>query len=331
MSSFADSLRASIEADARAHSGAQALPGTRRTIGRRRAVATAGYGAGSALAIGSVAVAAATWGGPEEPTPASSLSPLPQAEAGLRYANVDLTGPLLGQAWDGRALICGEPAPVPTATDQGFTAEFEYTGDGHIRQGDLARTDNHQATVTLSSELDEKLPAHVHNPQAVFVKDGVVAGAFPSAPERQWHMTSYGWQTERQLDYLQIPSSCEQGERAMPLPAGEYDMYIVSKVAASEAAVAFDAAMRAGFLLPPAQMLDTHYPGSEACEHLQHREAIGTPLSCDPTAMPGASIDFDAATATIPYESFTFTRGLDVTLASEPFPVRVGEYDSLHD
>lgn len=332
MPSFADSLRASIEADARSHLGVQALPGTRRTIGRRRAVATVGYGAGSALAVGAVAVAAASLVGQDEPAPASAplTSTSPTVEATVAYATVDLSEPRVGQAWDGRSFHCGTPAPVPTSEAYGFTAHFEYHGDGVISQGDLDEAHEHTVTATVRSTLDEELPAHLHEPQALFVQDGVVVGAAPSAVTREWHQTSKDWDATRFAHFAGIYDSCGEYERPTPLPGGEYQMYIVSKVTASEVEAAIAAAVAANVTLPPAETLPIYRPGSYDCERPYNGEGMGKPLSCDVSAMPGASIDFDSAIAQIPYESTAYKRDLDVTLVSAPITVHIDDYEAPH-
>ena len=332
MPNFADSLRASIEADARAHLGAQALPGTRRTIGRRRVTATVGYGAGSALAVGAVAVAAATLVGQEEPAPASAplTSTSPEVEATVAYATVDLNEPRVGQAWDGRSFHCGSRAPVPTSEAQGFKAEFDYQGDGVFSQGSVDDAGEHTITATVSFGLDEELPTYLYEPQALFVQDGVVVAAAPSAVAREWQMTSNGWDATRFAHFTGIYDSCGEHERPTPLPGGEYQMYIVSKVTASEVEAAIDAAFAANVTLPPAEMLPVYRPGSYDCERPYNSEGMGRPLSCDVSVMPGASVDFDSATAQIPYESAAYKRDLDVTLVSAPITVQIDDYESPH-
>lgn len=323
MPNFADSLRASIEADARFHLGAQALPGTRRTIGRRRAAATVGYGAGSALAVGAVAVAAATLAGREEPTPASSLLPMSTPEVAVQpttsYATVDLTDPVIANRQHATDALCGAPAPIPTSSSQGISAEFDIITDGLFTHQTSGEDLHDIGTVVLSGHVEDKLPAYVHQPQAVFVQDGVVVGMGTYDQSVSRHMLSNTWEGTYPLFLYGLPETCGQDEISTPLTAGEYDMYVVSRVTASEVEAAVEAAQSSGVRLPPADLLSVYRPGSYECESLY----VGQPLSCDESALPGASIDFEAQTATIPYQTDLFTRELDVTLVSEPITVRV--------
>lgn len=330
MPHFADSLRASIEADARAHSGAQAPVATRRTIGRRRVAANLGYGAGSALAVGSVAVAAATLMGQDSPTPASSLSPTPTVEPTTSYATVDLNDPVIANRQHATQALCGAPAPIPTGSTQGMSAEFDIITDGDFAHQGSGEDPHHIGTVVLRGQVEDKLPAYIHQPQAVFVHDGVVVGMGAYHQSVGWHMLSNGWEGTYPLFLYGLPSACGDDILSAPLEAGEYEMYVVSKVTASEVEAAIDAAQRAGVSLPSADMLPVYQPGSYECERLYNRDVMGLPLSCDESAMPGASIDVESQSATIPYESVIYDRDLDVTLVSEPVTVQIEEYVDPH-
>lgn len=326
MPDFSHSLRDAIEADARAHLGAEALPGTRRAIARRRRAAAAGYGAGSALAVGGLAVGGVLLAAREVPPPASaaSTSPTPTSEAPLAYTTIDLTGE--DEILSGTSVereYCGKPVPEPRSADGDFAATFDMIAEGPLEQVDSAPTGT-VATASVTAALDDKLPAFISDLEGLVVQDGTVVGVLPGNGMRGWRMFADGGEVSASLDWWGFVVSCDD-ESDGRLEGGDYELVLSMAVTASEREAALNAVERAGLQLAGGEMVDVLTPGSWECE--RYSDDTGPSfLNCDVTALPGTSIDREAGTITIPYEASTFQREVDARMYSEPIPVTITDY-----
>lgn len=329
MPDFSHSLRDAIEADARAHLGAEALPGTRRTIARRRRATAAGYGAGSLLAVGGLAVGGVLLASREDPAPASSVSPTPSpsptGEAPLAYTTIDLTdeaGVLTGSPVENE--MCGQPAPEPASQDGEFSADFTFVGDSTLDQGQASTRQGALARATLEASLDGKLPAFTSDLEGLIVRDGVVVGFLPGGGTGGWTMFSDGHEQNASLEWWgsAIPCDRETDER---LAGGDYELMLTIGVTASEREAALMEVQNARLQLLGGELVEVLEPGAYECDRYQDSQSPGI-LNCDVTALPGTSIDREAGTITIPYQASLYVRDVDARMYSEPIPITLTDF-----
>ncbi|WP_084104715.1 hypothetical protein [Demequina sp. NBRC 110056] len=331
MRDLGDDLKARIGAHARAGAGAHA-PGTvRRAIRRRRRRSAMGIGAGSALGVGLLAVAAVTTAGslaePEEALPSPSVS----STAPIAYATLDLDDPTtLGWYGAPETLGCGEAPPEPRATDGDFAADFDITVDGELSQDSSSGISTALGTAHLTATPTEKQLAFVHQPYALFVRDGVVVGFDGAVGSRDWWPIGTEWSFSPSLEWWNYTVGCESFETSYePLPAGEYEMYIVARISASESEAAVYDLETHGMQVMGGGSWESMEPGSFECEQYADWDSY-QPLVCDPGGLPGTTIDRSAGTATVPYDASLYSGDLDITLVSEPVTVTLGERIDHH-
>lgn len=330
MPDFSDSLRAMVSDDARALAGAAPLTDTRRRIGRRRAAAAAGYGAGSALAIGGLAVAGTVLAD-RSPDPAGAASPQPSAsiEPPVRYATVDL--PTQDEMF-AESPWCGSELPAAQNRDEGLMATtYLYVEAGT----ELVQSYEADAVSIASVDLavdpaaadefpdpgDGDVRAFVEPPQMVLARDGVVVAVIDQGSQTVDARLTDAWTSTQQAVFWGSISPCGSAGLDGPLEPGAYELATITQVTASERDSALYSLRVAGYELPPADALDLFAPGSYDCERMA---AFGTvPLSCRLAAVPGASIDAEAGTATIPYDADLYSRDIHATFVSESITVTV--------
>ncbi|WP_084104714.1 hypothetical protein [Demequina sp. NBRC 110056] len=326
MRDLGDELKAQVGADARAGSGAQAPEGVRRAVRRRRRRSALGIGAGSALGVGLLAVAAVATAGslaaPVDPLPTPSVA----STAPIAYATLDLDDPAI-QGWYGSTppVACGDAAPTPADRDGAFSATFDVSVDGVLSQDQTESTGQTVANVTLAADVEETTHAFVQSPVAVLVRDGVVVGYDGFGGSVEWRTISQGWNTAEYLPWFGYAFDCADSARYEPLAGGDYDLYVVTRVTASpEQAAIYD--LNGSNRMITSGDWRALQPGSYECEQYGDTWGGPAPLVCDPSAVPGTTIDREAGTITVPFDAHLFSEELDVTLVSEPVTVTVGEY-----
>ena len=321
-------LRATAHADSTAAASASASRDTHRAIARRRGLTSGAVGAAAAVLVGTVAFVGLDQRGdniqPPGPTPSLDLTgddwsrsnavvPLPDGDYPLFIVQ-----PLVLD-------FCGEPAPQPLTEEGDFSGDFDIPSEfdfGQHMPGTVA--DGPRADAVVTHHGHEPVPAFAGDPTALFVQDGTVVGAAASLdraalstfdPDESrtysWHWT--GW-----------VENCDVGMSPQFLPAGDYEIVFVSRIFNDQTAAARESLRRDNFSLPGAAELEAFREGSHLCDRWEMWH-VEQPITCRPNAVVGFELDEGAGTATIPYDTSLYSHDIDVTFASDPVPVSLGE------
>ncbi len=320
MPTLHDLMSASIDARAAALGAADASPtgATRGLIARRRRRNAAVAGGTSALAIGGL-VAAGLAQGSRDRAPASAD---PNA---IEYVKVDMSRTIGEQGFTDpvTSVSCGAILPAPVTQKKDFiqsVAVDPSAPDGTLR-----------VNASLRYEGPDRAPAYINAGYAVLARDGVVLSQYPSMNTGDpFGAVTSGetWKANHLVDgspFQQLP--CQSGTYAAPnpddvaYPAGDYQVYVVSRVLVSTPALAEHELEDQGYYLAPSAS-GVWNPGSVDCQQAVTSAGGGiAPVQCLDSLPSGVSIDKKANTATLPYHSANYSGELNVTLISQPIAV----------
>lgn len=334
MSELERRLRATAHAASTAASSARAPQDIKRSITRRRRLTLGSAGVAAAVVIGSVAV-----GGlgltdtPELP----SLTPTASADLSLDRGTVDYTtvplsttGHLSGELMQPGSAMCGESAPAPSHDNGDFTATFELPDKLELdRSTTINEHSTERASITLAYNAQEPLPAFAGGLTALFIEDDVVVGYSNSSqpavvntfmPDQT---RTYPWRWDGWV------TNCDTSDEIPYLPAGDYDVVWISRVHNDLTTAAQWSLQQDNYSLPTVQDLEAFREGSFFCDQWHMMDTF-EPITCNPNALVGFTLDEEENTATIPYDTSYYVRDVDVLFVSAPSPAALtGEYPDM--
>lgn len=313
-------IGASIEGTARtlADAGVSDLPGTASLVARRRRRSAATAGGASALALAALVTAGVLQ---------DRYAPEPAAPPGPE--TIERVEVPLGQGEDYEALgwapqpACGDPLPTASGGLEGLSQELQlWGGDGESFA--VPAREELSMTTRLHYEGETTAPVFADAGYAVVAKDGVVVATF-----KDWQRASApfgalddGWSTAKSIEADNL-FPCDAVGNEHTLPAGDYELYVISRVHATEAEVALETLRLKGYTLAPSH--GQWGPGSIDCTDYDTNPNFTArspeyplPLECDPGAVPDASLDLERGIVSLPLSSRDYAGDVDVTLVSEP-------------
>lgn len=291
--------------------------GWRAAVTRRRR--TLALRSGAALGVGALAVGAGViaWPSPGEPEEAAFPSEI--AAPTLTSTEISLFEP----AWHEAALYslrCGDPVPEPTDDNGGFTASFNPLSDLTMtpRPDDAPRW-SEPVGGTLSYVGEQLPPVAQDDTLAILARDGQVVAADFGPFDPVWIDRSTGLVNSFSIDPMVAWANLctDPDDPNLVLEAGEYELYAVHRIHTSTTDLALRELDRAG--LSTAGSSDVYLrPGSIDCEGDGDVVFDETPVACEPTALAGGRVNFDAGTVEVPYPAGDYAGDLDVTVVSGP-------------
>ncbi len=350
MPTLHDLMADSVDGRANDLRAAEALPSTRGLIARRRRRNAAVAGGTSALAIGGLVVAGILQEARRDDAPAVSRDP--DAIAFATVPAVTEQGPYVDLSNDVR-IACGDAAPDSSASLDGFSLETTlFTGsdtrptmsdDHSLDKASLSNKTSVLSTVTY--EGTPHSPVFLDVGYGVLAKDGVVV-AIVDQTSRSGSLRfdpllpGSTWSDVANLGRVQF---CETNplatsEESLTLYAGDYEFYAIAQAMVTEKMIGLNVLASAGY--GPAEMRRAWAPGSIDCTNaIGYREddvAAGAPpaaipLACEPDAIPGATIDTDAGTISVPYPARDYTEDVAVTLVSDGLFLHLDEDLTFRD
>lgn len=339
MPTLHDLVSESIDGRTRALHAADAAPAgaTRGLIARRRRRNAAMAGGTSALAVGGLVAAGLVQDARRDDAPASAD---PNAVA---YATVPAvvehgTNNILNE--DAR-IACGDAVPEPGGSLDGFTLQTQlFTGSDTRTSAEATLADDTSVLTTLTYGGSPHSPVFLDVGYGVLAQDGVVVALVDQASARtdlrfSPLLDGYSWtdvvNLGRNLD-LCSDSPLTSSYYESTLPEGDYEFYAVAHANVTEEMIGLNVLAEAGY--GPVDRLGAWAEGSIDCvRELEYRESDATmgapaepiPLVCEPGGLPGASIDSDAGTISVPYPAVDYTEDVDVTVVSDAIPLHLDE------
>jgi hypothetical protein len=338
MPTLHDLMSESIDGRARVLQGSHVAPtdATRGLIGRRRRRNAAMAGGSSALAVGAlVAAGVVQQNRADDDSPASAD---PHAVAFATVPAVSENGPYVVLNNDSR-IACGDAVPESEGSLDGFALETQvFTGSDTRNSAEATLDDGTSVLTTVTYSGSPHAPVFLDVGYGVLAKDGVVVALVDQASTRSDLRFSplldgYSWtdvvNLGRNLDLCPDSPLEASSYDELTLPAGDYQFYAVAHANVTEEMIGLHVLAEAGY--GPVNSQGAWAPGSIDCaRQLEYREsdngpADPLPLACEPDGVPGASIDADAGTISVPYPAVDYTEDVDVTVVSEALPIRLSE------
>lgn len=321
MATLFDLMTGSIDGLARDLGGAAPTDATRALIGRRRRRNAAVAGGTSALAIGGLLAAGLT-----HSMRADNNAPASADPNGIAYVDVDLSG---SDAWPGFtdpvvSTNCGASLPAPKTEDQGFTQSVAV--DPNVSGTSL------HVNASLHYNGTDRASAAISPAMAVLTRDGVVMDYYlgnGTGTPLAAVTTGETWTASNVVDgsvFKQRPCSSgvdyvEPKATDVAYPAGDYQVYVISRALASAPVIAELELQAHGYYLADPRG-GVWNPGSVDCQQWGDSAGGGiTPVQCLDSLPAGVSIDAKSGTATLPYHSANYAGELNVTLVSQPITV----------
>ncbi len=342
MPTLHDLMADSIDGQAQSLRAAAALPATRGLIARRRRRNAAVAGGTSALAIGGLVAAGIVQDARRDDAPAASTDP--DAVAFATVPAVTEQGPHVDLSNDSR-IACGDAVLDSSASLDGFSLETKlFTGsdtrptmsdDNSLDKASLSNKTSILSTVTY--EGSPHSPVFLDVGYGVLAKDGVVVAIVdhtsrtgslrfdPLLPGSTWsEVANLG-----QVQFCEV-NPLATSDEFPTLYAGDYEFYAIAQATVTEEMIGLNVLASAGY--GPAGTGGAWAPGSIDCTNaIGDREAdwaIGAPaipLPCEPDAIPGAVIDVESGTISVPYPARDYTEDVAVTLVSNAIPLHLDE------
>lgn len=293
-------------------------------------------GGSSALAIGGLVTAGLLQDARRDDAPAAT------ADAGaVAYATVPAVsenGPYVVLNNESR-VACGDAVPESGGSIEGFTLQTAlFTGSDTRTTAEATLDDGTSVLTTVTYSGSAHAPVFLDVGYGVLAKDGVVVALVDQASAHSDLRFSplldgYSWtdvvNLGRNLDLCSDSPLEVSSYDDLTLPAGDYQFYAVAHANVTEEMIGLHVLAEAGY--GPVGSQGAWAPGSIDCaRQLEYREsdtgpADPLPLACEPDGVPGASIDADAGTISVPYPAVDYTEDVDVTMVSEALPIRLSE------
>lgn len=321
MATLHELMAGSIDALALDLGDATPADATRALIGRRRRRNAAVAGGTSALAIGGLLAAGLTHLERTDNNAPASANP-----NGIAYVDVDLSG---SDAWPGFtdpvvSTNCGASLPASKTADQGFTQSVEV--DPNVSGTSL------HVNASLHYDGPDRAPALIDPGMAVLTRDGVVMDYYLiNSTEDPFRavISDQTWVANNVADgsvFKQRPCFggahyVEPNPTEVAYPAGDYQVYVVSRALASAQLIAGHELQDQGYYVADPRG-GIWNPGSVDCQQWVQSAGGGlTPVQCLDSPPAGVSIDTKSGKATLPYHAADYSGELNVTLISQPIAV----------
>ncbi len=326
MSELGGLLRSAVNARADKWGGAQPSESVRRSITRARIVRLGSVGVvAGALLVGVGAAGMGLAGGEPVAEPSPTMPVDLSLDPTVEYATVPFPEEWVEAGMASDDQWCGSAPPVTDTNEEEFAAEFDPPAHLELdpMQQDRINTGIH---ATLMYTGDEELPLFVEAPRALFLADGKVVGWVP------WHepapLTKIvpGYTMAQAWEWPPTISSCDGDQAYGELPAGVYDVVLVWDARNDPPTAATHALRMAGYTLPPKSEIPAYRQGGYECQDSQVF-FTAVPITCEPRAIPGLTIDDEAGAVTIPYDPSNHVRDVDLRFVSEPFRVTLKDRD----
>lgn len=339
MPTLHDLMAESIDGRAHGLRAAEALPSTRGLIARCRRRNAAVAGGTSALAVGGLVTAGLVQDARRDDAPAASSDPDAVAFATVPAVIEHGTDIILNE---NTRLSCGDAVPESGGSLDGFALETQLFTGSDTRTPAVATLDGGTSVLTtVTYSGSPHAPVFLDVGYGVLAKDGVIVAVVDQASARTDLRFSALRDGSSWTDIVNLgrnlhlcsdsPTDATSYEE-LTLPAGDYQFYAVAHASVTEEMIGLNVLAEAGY--SPVDSQGAWAPGSLDCQRqFEYREsdaAMGAPtepipLACDPNGLPGATIDADAGTISVPYPPGDYTEDVDVTVVSDAIPLHLDE------
>ncbi|WP_084104717.1 hypothetical protein [Demequina sp. NBRC 110056] len=323
---------------ARRLDGARPPEEWRRTVRRNRARRGALWAGGAAVAVALLSIAALPGPSSAPPAAADASDPIPDVLPTTEPVQWELATVRFGagEDWLDDPLLegppqCGQPLPASMSARDGFRAEHEVPDQVIVRAGGYGSPA--QASTTIRYGRYDEFPVVVDPLVGLVAQDGIVVGWLtPSARRGVTTFADAYPSTQHWVGLATLALAC--GGTADPGPgaamgplarleAGDYEVAWMTRVHATEEANARADLAGRGFAVPPTSLLTAYREGSYECDLAREQPRASLPLTCDPDAVPGTTVDLEGGTVTFPYRAESFGRAVDVTFVTEPVAMTI--------
>lgn len=260
-------------------------------------------------------------------TPSGGASPSPSVEPtkpeGAPIVELPMNADYSLRAFDALEDWCGQPAPEPLTSDQGFQQTVTPALSSHDLDDPLLRA---QATLTYTG--DPGTGVYANPAQGLIVKDGIVVAQLDylsaTMSDLRPRQTGTNWNGTVRIGDARVCDSAGQGAR---LPAGDYELVVLSHAWVTEADVAMEALEERGMYVGDSSD-GTLTPGSLTCEALIRAATDGTapagyPVQCSTAETDRDIIDTTRGIVILIYDAEQYSGDVDVLLVSAPMPFTI--------